>query len=183
LFHDTAGLDWAQAVISADGARSTDVFSPAMQQGLWTAILIVGLLVLLPSQMSIVEDVCRRWTDIFWSASRRIRHSMKPSQVGRIYYTILAFYVAWSFLCAWYFTKYENPKVMVLLIANLNNIGLGFSAFFILCNNLAYLPKQLRPSWVCRIGITGCGVFYLGAAALVFYHKQLPILKELLGAG
>jgi hypothetical protein len=183
LFHDTAGLDWAQAVISADGARSTDVFSPAMQQGLWTAILIVGLLVLLPSQMSIVEDVCRRWTDIFWSASRRIRHSMKPSQVGRIYYTILAFYVAWSFLCAWYFTKYENPKVMVLLIANLNNIGLGFSAFFILRNNLAYLPKQLRPSWVCRIGITGCGVFYLGAAALVFYHKQLPILKELLGAG
>jgi hypothetical protein len=183
LFHDTAGLDWAQAVISADGARSTDVFSPAMQQGLWTAILIVGLLVLLPSQMSIVEDVCRRWTDILWSASRRIRHRMKPSQVGRIYYTILAFYVAWSFLCAWYFTKYENPKVMVLLIANLNNIGLGFSAFFILRNNLAYLPKQLRPSWVCRIGITGCGVFYLGAAALVFYHKQLPILKELLGAG
>ena len=32
-----------------------------------------------------------------------------------------------------------------------------------------------------NLGIIGCGVFYLGMAALVFYHKQLPILKELLG--
>jgi hypothetical protein len=89
----------------------------------------------------------------------------------------------WSFLCTWYFTKYENPKVMVLLIANLNNIGLGLSSFFILRNNLAYLPKPLRPGWIHRIGITGCGVFYLGMAVLVFYHRQLPILKELLGSG
>ena len=183
LFRDTAGLDWAQAIISADGVRNSDMFGPAMQEGLWTAMLIVGLLVLLPSQMSIVEDVCRRWTDIFWSGSRRIRERMKPGQVGRIYYSILIFYIVWSFFCAWYFTKYENPKVMVLLIANVNNVGLGLSSFFILRNNLAYLPKPLRPGWIHRIGITGCGVFYLGMAVLVFYQRQLPILKELLGSG
>ena len=181
LFHDSAGLDWAQSIISADGMRSAPGFSPAFQQAMWIATLIVGLLVLLPSQMSIVEDVCRRWTDIIWSGSRRVRDSMKADQVGRIYYTILAIYVAWTFVCAWYFTRYENPKVMVLVIANLNNIGLGLTAFFILRNNLVYLPKELRPGWIHRIGIIGCGVFYLGMATLVFYHKQLPILRELLG--
>ena len=32
-----------------------------------------GLMVLLPSQMSIVDDFSRRWTDIIWSGSRRAR--------------------------------------------------------------------------------------------------------------
>jgi hypothetical protein len=182
LFHDTAGLDWAQGIISADGIRNAPDFSPAMSETLWIATLIVGLLVLLPSQMAIVEDFCRRWTDIIWSGSRRIRENMQPHQVGRIYYTILVIYVTWSFICAWYFTKYESPKVMVLVIANLNNVGLGLTAFFVLRNNLVYLPKQLRPGWIHRIGIIGCGVFYLGLALLVFSQKQLPILRELLGA-
>jgi hypothetical protein len=181
LFHDSAGLDWAQAIISADGIRHAPGFGPAMSQTLWVMTLVVGLLVLLPSQMSIVEDVCRRWTDIIWSGSRRVRDNMNSHQVGRIYYMILAIYVTWTFVCAWYFTRYESPKVMVLVIANLNNIGLGFTAFFILRNNLVYLPKELRPGWIQRIGVVGCGVFYLGMAALVFYHKQWPMLKEMLG--
>ena len=70
---------------------------------------------------------------------------------------------------------------MVLVIANLNNVGLGFTAFFILRNNIKYLPKEIRPGWIHRIGTVGCGIFYLGMAALVFYHKQIPIIKELLG--
>ena len=181
LFHDAAGLEWSQSIISADGIRNAPDFSPATAQTLWMATLIVGLLVLLPSQMSIVEDVCRRWTDIIWSGSRRVRETMQPHQVGRIYYTILAIYVTWTFVCAWYFTKYESPKVMVLVIANLNNIGLGLTAFLVLRNNLVYLPKQLRPGWIHRIGIIGCGVFYLGLALLVFSQKQLPILRELIG--
>jgi len=180
LFHNTAGLDWAQAVISADGIRNAPDFSNFFSEALWTTTLIVGLLVLLPSQMSIIEDVCRRWTDLLWSGSRRVRENMQPHQISRIYYTILGIYVVWTFLCAWYFTKYENPKVMVLLIANLNNIGLGLTAFFVLRNNLVYLPKPLRPNWVHCAGVIACGTFYLGLAVLVFGHKQLPILQELL---
>ena len=130
--------------------------------------------------MSIIEDVCRRWTDLLWSGSRRVRENMQPHQISRIYYTILGIYVVWTFLCAWYFTKYENPKVMVLLIANLNNIGLGLTAFFVLRNNLVYLPKPLRPNWIHCAGVIACGTFYLGLAVLVFGHKQLPILQELL---
>jgi hypothetical protein len=51
----------------------------------------------------------------------------------------------------------------------------------VLRNNLAYLPSERRPGWPARLGITCCGVFYLGMAALVFYQKQWPLLRELLG--
>jgi hypothetical protein len=28
-----------------------------------------------------------------------------------------------------------------------------------------------------RLGVIGCGIFYLGLAGLVFYHKQWPELR------
>ena len=43
----------------------------------------------------------------------------------------------------------------------------------------ARLPPALRPGWIARIGISLCGVFYLGFAGLVFYQKQLPLLLGL----
>lgn len=181
LFHQTQRLDWAQALISADGFRHAPQLGPQLAHGLWVATLLVGLLVLLPSQMSIVEDVCRRWTDVIWSGSRRVRDTMHAHQVGRIYYSIMAFYVAWTFVCAWYFTRYENPKVMVLVIANLNNLGLGLTSFMLLWNNCRRLPRPLRPGWLSCLGLVACGLFYLGLAALVFWQKQWPMIAEMLG--
>ena len=37
----------------------------------------------------------------------------------------------------------------------------------------------MRPGWINRVGVVGCGVFYLGIAALVFYQKQLPMIREM----
>ena len=66
---------------------------------------------------------------------------MQAGQVKRVYYTIMATYVFWTFVCATLFLFFSKPKVMVLVIANLNNVGLGFTAFFILWNNHRLLPK------------------------------------------
>jgi hypothetical protein len=132
--------------------------------------------------MSIVDDVCRRWTDIIWSGSRRVREKWKANQANRIYYTILVLYMFWTFVCATLFLFFSEPKVMVLVIANLNNVGLGFTAFLLLWNNLRLLPKPLRPGWMNCAGVVFCGVFYLGLAALVFYQKQLPLVYELMAA-
>jgi hypothetical protein len=180
LFHDPAGLEWTQAIISADGVRHAPSLAPAIAQSLWVMMLMVGMLVLLPSQMSIVEDVCRRWTDVIWSSNRQVRVRMQPHHVVRIYYSIFCLYVLWTFVCAWYFTHFESPKVMVLVIANLNNVALGVTAFFILRNNLRFLPQPLRPGWINRVGVVCCGLFYLGMTLLVFVHKQWPMLRELL---
>ena len=176
MFGDPDQPDYAQAIITADGMRHAPGLSAGTQKLLWVSTLLIGLLVLLPSQMSIVEHFSRRWTDVIWSGIRRVRENMQPTEVRKIYYAILAIYVAWTFFGAFLFQTYGRPKTMVLVVANLNNIGLGFTAFFVLRNNLVYLPKQLRPGWVARIGISFCGVFYLGFAALVFYQKQLPLI-------
>lgn len=180
MFHEIDRLSWAQATIMADGMRNAPGISDSVRSILWVATLIVGLLVLLPSQMSIVEDVCRRWTDIIWSSNRRVRETMQPSDIKKVYYTIFALYVTWTFLCATLFLFMKTPRVMVLVIANLNNVALGTTAFIILWNNCRLLPKPLRPNWFCRIGLIGAASFYVGLAGLVFYQKQIPMIKEML---
>ncbi|MEX0792168.1 MAG: Nramp family divalent metal transporter, partial [Pirellulaceae bacterium] len=118
--HDSE-LSWAQAVITADGFRNAPPLMPVLQQVLWVVALLAGVAVMLPSQMSIIDDFSRRWTDGIWTASRRVRNTFRPNQVEWIYYTILFSYLAWSLVCAYLFSTYGTPKLMTIVIANLNN--------------------------------------------------------------
>ena len=60
-----------RSLITADGIRHAPPVFRADCQVLWIVTVFVGLMVMLPSQMSIVDDFSRRWTDILWSGSRR----------------------------------------------------------------------------------------------------------------
>ncbi|MCH2374149.1 MAG: hypothetical protein MK538_08180, partial [Planctomycetes bacterium] len=104
-----------------------------------------------------------------------------PRHVGRLYYGILLSYVVWSYLCAWYFTTHGSPKLMVILIANINNVALAVTAIALVRVNTRLLPPELRPRWYNRLGVLACAVFYLGLSALVFMQKQWPVLKEYFG--
>ena len=179
LYERKADLDWAQAMISADGVRN-GLQNPALSQGLWTLTLVVGLFVLLPSQLAIVEAFSRKWTDIFWSGSKRLRNRMAEDRVKTVYYGFLFFYVAWSYFCAWLFNTYGSPKLMFLVIANFNNLALGLTAFVLLAINVRFLPPQLRPRWFSRVGLSLCGLFYLSLALLVFLEKQWPVIQGFL---
>jgi len=101
--------------------------------------------------------------------------------VRRIYYAILSFYVLWSFVCAYLFSTYGTPKLMTLVIANLNNLAIGITSFHLLWINCRLLPRELRPRWYHRAGVIACGLFYLGMALIVFGAKQLPLLREMIG--
>ena len=147
---------------------------------LWTVTLFVGLMVLLPSQMSIVEDFSRRWTDVIWSASPRVRDDWKIDQVKYIYYSILGAYVLWTFVAAHLFSVYGTPKLMTLVIANLNNLAIGATALHLLHVNRTLLTPAVRPGRLCQAGLLCCGAFYLGMAALVFATKQWPMLRDML---
>lgn len=172
------GVLFSDPLIVADGMQhstSLGTFAPLLS----TLAIIVGLIVFLPSQMSVVDDVARRWTDIIWTSSSRVRDRLKPNQVSRVYYTILVLYVVWSFIMATVFLRYgesDVAKQMVTVIANLNNVAIGATAFHVLWINTRFLPRELRPRWYQRVGIISCGVFYLGLAALVFQAKIWPIL-------
>lgn len=163
----------AQSIVMADGLRHSG-FTPWLAKLLWTAALLTGLMVMLPSQMSVLDDFSRRWTDAIWSSSRRVRSGWQANQVRWIYYSILASYVLWSFLCAFLFSK--QPKLMTEFIANFNNLAIGVTSFQILWINHRLLPAPLRPRWYQSVGLFGCGVFYLGLAMLVVRYKILPLL-------
>ncbi|MBI86319.1 MAG: hypothetical protein CMJ81_24240, partial [Planctomycetaceae bacterium] len=172
-------LPYAQPLISADGIRHAASLGSSTRELLWTVTLFVGLMVFLPSQMAIVDDFSRRWTDIIWSASQKVRNRMRPHQASRIYYTILGCYVLWSFIAATIFLRFGNaPTLMVMVIANLNNVALGLTAFHVLWLNRNLLPEPLRPRWFHQVGISCCGVFYLGIALLVFLVKIMPLFRN-----
>lgn len=75
-----AKLEWAQALITADGIRHMPSFTPMLAKVLWILAVFVGLMVMLPSQMSIVDDFSRRWTDLIWSGSRRVRSRCRATR-------------------------------------------------------------------------------------------------------
>lgn len=163
----------AQAIITADGMRHAG-WSPVLAKGLWIIALFTGLMVMLPSQLSIVDDFSRRWTDAIWSASQKVRSRMKSHQVKYIYYTILGAYLLWSVVCAYFFSN--TPKLMTDFIANFNNLAIGITSFQIFWINHRLLPRELRPRWYHSLGILGCGLFYMGLASMVFAFKILPYL-------
>jgi hypothetical protein len=152
---------------------------PIVRKLLWVMALLAGMAVMLPSQMSIVDDFSRRWTDGIWTANRRVRETFRPGQVKWIYYAILGSYVLWSFVCAYLFSTYGTPKLMVIVIANLNNVAIGITAIQLLWINHTLLPREIKPRWYQSLGVAACAAFYLGLAALVFFEKQWPEIVKL----
>ena len=170
-------LEYSQPLIAADGLLHTESLG-GWAPLLWGLCLFTGLMVFLPSQMAIVDDVARRWTDILWSGSRRIRNSMHDHQARQVYYTILVLYVLWTFIVAIVMLKWPDaPKLMVTIIANFNNLALAVTSFLILWINCRLLPQELRPRWYSRMGIFCCGVFYTGLTWLYFDAKILPLFE------
>ena len=104
---------------------------------------------------------------------------MEVHQVKYVYYIILSLYVTWSFFGALIFSRYGTPKLMVLVVANLNNLALGVTAIHVLWINRTLLPQAVRPRWYSQLGLVACAVFYLGLALLVFISTQVPMLREM----
>jgi hypothetical protein len=166
-------FQWGAAMVTAEGMRRDERLSPSTGHLLRTMMLLAGLLVLLPSQMSVVDEVCRRWTDVIWSASRRVRTGMHGGQVKHIYYALAACYLAWCLGTMYLFGMYGTPRLMTLVIGNIGNLALGLTSFHILWINCRWLPPAIRPGIVARCGLLMCGTFYLAVSALVFYQTVL----------
>jgi hypothetical protein len=176
----SSGAEWSNAVVTADGMRRDPRFSPFLAKTLWVLTLGVGLLVLLPSQLSVVDEVGRRWTDVAWSASKCVRNQFSDHQVKIVYYGLVAAYFVWCLLSLYLFGVYGTPRSMTLVIANLGNLALGITSFHLLWINYTWLPHEIRPSWFQRMGLACCGTMYLAFAGLVFFEKQWPMIRGLL---
>jgi hypothetical protein len=128
----------------------------------WTMTLMCGFLVLAPGQISVGDQIARRWTDIIWTASKRIKR-VGGHHVTYVYYSILGVYAAWGLFVLWRLPALEIAKIGAVL----GNVALGFSALHALYANRTLLPKQLQPHWVLQVGVVLCGVFFIGISLVV----------------
>lgn len=142
----------------------------------WYLTLLCGFLVMAPTQVSQIDGLCRRWTDVIWTGVRRL-HSLPGNQAKWVYYGILVLYCFWG-LAALRLTP--NPLVLAVASGVLMNFGLAFSALHTLYVNLKLLPAPLRPGWGLRCGLAACAVFYFAISAVAF-RQQWPRVAAWLG--
>src|SRR6185503_9964008 len=57
----------------------------------WWLTLLCGFMVVTPSQVSTIDGIIRRWTDIIWTGIPAVQ-KMRGNQVKYIYYGLLAGY-------------------------------------------------------------------------------------------
>lgn len=150
------------AAMIADGMATR---YPAYGGMFWLLTLLCGFLILAPGQVSVGDQIARRWTDIIWTASPWARR-MRESRVGQLYYGILAAYCVWGLIALWQFP----PLAIAKIGAVLGNVALGCATLHALYANRVLLPPSLRPHWFLQAGTVVCAAFFFGLTAIVVWN-------------
>jgi len=130
--------------------------------GLWTLTLVVGFLILYPGQILSGDTIPRRWCDILWTASARVRR-MGEGQVKYIYYGLMAVMGVWGFLAL----LFIDPLSILKISGVLQNIALGSIALHALFINRKLLHPEFRPNWFQQAGVIFCALFFFGVSTIV----------------
>jgi hypothetical protein len=131
----------------------------------WMTTLSCGFLVLAPGQVSVGDQIARRWTDMIWTASARA-HRLGRGEVRYVYYGILAIYALWGLVILWFLPALQIAKIGAVL----GNLALGFSTLQALYVNRVLMPPGLRPKAALQIGTACCGIFFLAISMAVLWN-------------
>jgi hypothetical protein len=142
----------------------------------WFLTLACGFIILYPTQISQLDGISRRWTDVIWVGWRRLR-GLGGHQVKYVYYTLLGAYLLLGLVAL---RLAPNPQVLAKAAGVMVNFGLGFSALHVLHVNMTLLPERLRPPWPMRAGLAGCALFFVGISCIAF-SKHWSELSAWLG--
>ena len=149
---------WVAAGMTADGIDQAVArnWTPGLGRIFWYLTMFCGFLVLAPSMAASADGIIRRWVDVFWTSSPRLRQ-MDPKKIGVVYFKVLSGYALFGLIML----SVAPPLTLLTIAANLFNYALGFSCFHTLAINLTLLPPELRPGWWPRIGLVCTGCFFL----------------------
>lgn len=158
--------NWTAAGMTAEGVYEHVGAEAgfALGNAFWFMTLFCGFLVLAPSMASTADGVIRRWVDVSWTASARLRE-VDPRNIRNLYFTVLCAYACFGL----FVLAFVPGEKLLVISSNIYNYALGFSCLHTLYVNLALLPRELRPSWFARLALFCAGVFFIGTAALKNY--------------
>ena len=151
--------------VAAMTAEGISLRYPDHARMLWTMTLLCGFLVLAPGQISVGDQISRRWTDIIWMSNPRAQR-MSGTKVKYVYYSILATYAVFGFTVLCLFPTLSIAKYG----AGIGNIALGISCLQALSANRCLMPKALQPHWLLQGGVVCCALFFFGISGVVLYH-------------
>jgi hypothetical protein len=167
--------DWKAPVMTAQ-AVSEDVaadWGPAWGTGMWYAVVLCGLLVLLPTACQTADGIIRRWVDVLWTASARLRE-VEPHKIKQLYFRVLLGYAAFGVVTL---SLSHSPGTVVKIATNIYNFALGISCFHTLAVNTILLPRELRPGWFTRAGMLLGGVFFVSLATVAAIQTARQIMS------
>lgn len=147
------------ASMTAQGVA--DAVGPSFGPMFWHLTLFCGLLVLATSMASTADGVLRRWVDVFWTASSRLR-KWDTRDIGRFYFGVLCVYAVFGLFML---TMIDGSRLLVLSTM-VYNYALGFSCWHTIGINTILLPPELRPGMARRVGLALAGTFFMVIAVL-----------------
>jgi hypothetical protein len=133
----------------------------------WYLTLFCGLIILWPSAATTADGVLRRWVDVFWTGSPRLR-KLKSDKIAWVYFGVLCAYALVGFISL----SFGEPTALILISTSIYNLALGVSFFHTLAINLLLLPKELRPGWFMRVGLVLGGCYFLLLAIVTVLEKM-----------
>jgi hypothetical protein len=121
-----------------------------------------------------MDRLIRRWVDVFWTASPRLR-AMPPENIRYVYFAVLLSYVVFAVTMLWL-----NKPAQLITWATLGfNFALGFSAWHTLAINHLLLPRPLRPGFFPSLSLILGGLFFwlLGIVAVLDQLQKIGVVS------
>jgi len=141
----------------------------------WYLTLLCGFIIMAPTQVSQLDTLCRRWTEVIWMGVGRLHH-LEGNKVKYIYYTMLSVYCVWGLIALWIT---PNPLVLAIASGFMMNLALALASLHTLYVLIVLLPKPVRPGWLLCTGLVTCAVLYIAISAVAF-HQSWPKIKAFL---
>ncbi len=163
------GKPWAMAGMTADGVRA--FVGGGLGTFYWYMLMLCGILILVPNTTADADGTVRRWVDLGWTGSARLR-AWDPRRINLLYFWALMAYVVLGvglLLVPW------SPQQILQVYTCIANFALSFSCFHTLYVNLTFLPRELRPGWVNRIALSLAGLYFftLFSVAILAYLRWI----------
>jgi hypothetical protein len=109
-----------------------------------------------------MDGFVRRWVDVIWTASARLRQ-LDTSRIRDVYFILLCVYAVLGLTILWLF---DSPLGVFKLSTTFYNAALGFSCWHTIFVNTILLPRELRPAWHMRVLLSLGGLYFVMLAVL-----------------